>query len=85
MNKFILVAAIAFSFNVNAGPNDVYVDGYYKSDGTYVSPYKRSYPDNTPYNNHSYLERDTGSTNKWIRPDAYNKSETRRNTNRFRF
>jgi len=32
---------------------DVYVDGYYRSDGTYVQPHYRSSPDGDPSNNWS--------------------------------
>lgn len=32
---------------------DVYVNGYYKSNGTYVEPYYRSNPDGNQYNNWS--------------------------------
>jgi hypothetical protein len=33
---------------------DVYVNGYTKKDGTYVSPHHRSSPDNTVTNNYGY-------------------------------
>jgi hypothetical protein len=33
---------------------DVYVNGYYRKDGTYVRPHYRSAPDGNPYNNYSY-------------------------------
>ena len=32
---------------------DEYVQGYYRSNGTYVQPYMRSSPDGNPYNNFS--------------------------------
>ncbi len=32
----------------------VSVRGYTRSNGTYVSPHIRSYPDGNPYNNYSY-------------------------------
>ncbi|MEO0285246.1 MAG: hypothetical protein ABIM31_00350 [candidate division WOR-3 bacterium] len=32
----------------------VHVRGYYRSDGTYVKPHYRSYPDDNPYNNWSF-------------------------------
>lgn len=35
----------------NSGPGYHNVDGYYRSDGTYVQPYIRSNPDGNPYNN----------------------------------
>ncbi len=31
-----------------------YVQGYYRSDGTYVQPYRRSDSDGSPFNNYSY-------------------------------
>lgn len=55
MKKFILciLAAAAFAFPsgiANAG----YVNGYYRSDGTYVQPHYRSDPDGNPNNNYSH-------------------------------
>src|SRR5439155_18849094 len=32
----------------------VHVRGYFRKDGTYVSPHVRSYPDGIPYNNYSF-------------------------------
>ncbi len=32
----------------------VHVNGYYRSNGTYVSGYERTAPDGIPYNNYSY-------------------------------
>ena len=34
--------------------SQVYVSGYYKSNGTYVAPHYRTAPDSKPYNNYSY-------------------------------
>jgi len=34
-------------------PNSHSVDGYARKDGTYVSPYRATNPDNTQYNNYS--------------------------------
>lgn len=31
---------------------DVYVDGHFRQDGTYVQPHHRSAPDSNPYNNY---------------------------------
>ncbi|MFA6280231.1 MAG: hypothetical protein WC612_05520 [Bdellovibrionales bacterium] len=33
-------------------PDDVYVNGYSRQDGTYVEPHYRSAPDGNPYNNY---------------------------------
>ncbi|MGF3105757.1 hypothetical protein [Rossellomorea sp. DUT-2] len=35
----------------NSNPGTHQVDGYYKSNGTYVEPYLRSNPDGNPHNN----------------------------------
>src|SRR5258708_912561 len=45
-----LVALLAFSTVAEA---DQWVNGYFRSDGTYVSGYYRSDPDGNPYNNYS--------------------------------
>lgn len=51
----------------------VYVNGYYRSNGTYVQPHYRSSPDSSPYNNYSY----PGNTNPYTgvtatgNPDTY--------------
>ena len=34
--------------------NAASVDGYTRRDGTYVSPYQRTNPDRSPYNNYDY-------------------------------
>ena len=48
----ILVTSItAFNSSANAL---VSVDGYYKSNGTFVAPHFRTSPDGNPYNNFSY-------------------------------
>ena len=47
----ITVALVALAVVVSA---DVYVNGYTRSNGTYVSPHVRSSPDSSPYNNYSY-------------------------------
>jgi hypothetical protein len=63
---FLLVAA----FPVEAA---VAVKGYFRKDGTYVSPHYRSNPDGNPYNNWSY----PGNTNPYTgktatgNPDTY--------------
>lgn len=52
---------------------DVYVNGYYRKNGTYVQPHYRSNPDGNPYNNWSY----PGNTNPYTgettggNPDTY--------------
>lgn len=41
-------------FNTNVAFADVWVNGYTRSNGTYVQGYYRSSPDSNPYNNYSY-------------------------------
>ena len=54
MKKIItitLMSLIAIGSTVAA---QTWVNGYYKSNGTYVSSHYRTSPDNSPYNNYSY-------------------------------
>lgn len=48
----IMSLAIVFGITVCAKA-DVYVHGYYRSNGSYVEPHYRSNPDNSIYNNWS--------------------------------
>lgn len=55
MKKFILRAIktlVLFAISLNAY-SQVYVKGYFKSNGTYVQPHYRSYPNGNPYDNWS--------------------------------
>jgi hypothetical protein len=52
MKKFIVAFIMLISLATMAFA-DVYVNGYYRKDGTYVSPHVRSNPDGNPYNNYS--------------------------------
>lgn len=69
-----LLLAFGASFAVASAA--VYVNGYYKSNGTYVAPHYRSSPDGNPYNNYSY----PGNTNPYTgvtatgNPDTYLKN-----------
>lgn len=54
MKKIFFVAFVMFfSFAGVAFAQDGYVNGYYRSDGTYVQPHYRSQADGNPYNNYS--------------------------------
>lgn len=50
------MGTLVFSTEVFA--RDVYVKGYYRSDGTYVRPHIRSAPDNYKWNNYGPSQRD---------------------------
>ena len=64
--KILLVAAFAVAWIILLSPSsadalsyrrsasDVYVRGYYRSNGTYVQPHYRSRPDGIVTNNYSY-------------------------------
>lgn len=52
-----LIITLAIIASSSAALADVYVNGYYKSNGTYVNPYHRTYPDANPYNNYEYTRR----------------------------
>lgn len=53
MQKSLLPALIMLSsLNATAVSADVYVDGYYRDDGTYVQPHVRSSPDGQTWNNY---------------------------------
>ena len=47
---FIAICLLGFA---NVCFADVYVNGYYRSNGTYVQPHYRSNPDGYSYNNYS--------------------------------
>lgn len=64
MKKLILLFSIftcLLSISFSIAYADVYVHGYTRKDGTYVSPHYRSNPDSSPYNNWSY----PGNTNPY--------------------
>lgn len=53
MKKLVLLI-VAISIASISLQADVYVNGYYRNNGTYVQPHYRSNPDGNPYNNYSY-------------------------------
>lgn len=55
MKRIITVASLLATVIGIAGPAqaDVYVDSYYRSNGTYVEPYYRSSPNSSVYDNYS--------------------------------
>lgn len=46
---------------------DVYVEGYYRKDGTYVRPHIRSNPDGVKWNNYGPSQRSSELMNPWSR------------------
>lgn len=53
-NTFMLFSAVAVTLfgALSANAADQYVNGYYRSNGTYVQGYHRTAPDNTVNNNY---------------------------------
>ena len=52
MKKLVLIGMFLMG-GIQLSFADVYVHGYFRSNGTYVAPYYRSDPDGNPYNNFS--------------------------------
>ena len=59
-----LVGSFLFSYSAEAG----YVNGYYRSNGTYVQPYSRSESNYTVRDNYSYK----GNTNPYTGETGHN-------------
>ncbi len=66
---FILVCISSFA---QTNPNHVRVNGYYKSDGTYVKPYFRTAPNQTNRDNFSTRGNVNPYSGKpgWVEPDS---------------
>jgi hypothetical protein len=60
MKKIIISIVFALTL-INTVTADVWVDGYFRSDGTYVQGHYRSSPDSSVTNNWSY----SGNTNPY--------------------
>ena len=58
VSAFVAVPAVA---------GDVYVDGYYRDDGTYVRPHVRSSPDSSISNNYGPSQSDSELMNPYSR------------------
>ena len=53
MKKLFLSLALAVVAQISFGQSTVYVNGYYRSNGTYVQGHYRTTPNNTVYDNYS--------------------------------
>jgi hypothetical protein len=53
MKKLFFTLVLAFVAQFSFGQNTVYVNGYYRSNGTYVQPHYRTSPNNTVQDNWS--------------------------------
>lgn len=75
MFLFLLVASSGTAF-----AQDVYVNDYYRSDGTYVQPHYRSQADDNPYNNYSTQGNTNPYTGEQGTRDPYNSGDSYRNS-----
>lgn len=69
MKKLLLASCLAaLSLSAAAGQ----VDGYFRSDGSYVAPYQRSAPDNQRWNNYGSQTNGGSQRDEFSSPPAYN-------------
>lgn len=78
MKKVIFAAFLVASSSAMA---DHYVNGYYRSNGTYVQPHMQSDPNQYRYDNYSsqgntnpYTGQQGTQTNEYSNPPTYNKT-----------
>ena len=67
--SIILLCLLAASGAVIA--KDVYVEGHYRKDGTYVEPHHRSSPNSNPYDNYSTKGNENPYTGQQGAVDPY--------------
>lgn len=73
MKRVLAFAAFFFLVisNVSAFAGDVYVNGYYRSNGTYVRPHYRSAPDGIRSNNYGPSQTDSQLLNPRTRDNDH--------------
>lgn len=81
MKKEIVLAAALVALTATAAFADEYVNGYTRSDGTYVEPHYRSSPNQYRNDNYSsqgntnpYTGERGSQRNEYSNPPAYNQS-----------
>jgi hypothetical protein len=73
MKKLFFTLALAFVAQLSFGQSTVYVNGYYRNDGTYVQPHYRTSPNYTVYDNWSTypnVNPYTGQTGTKVYPQS---------------
>lgn len=82
MKKLLFIFGFMFVTTViSAQTKQIWVNGYYKSDGNYVSGYYKSVPDNTSTNNYSYYNNINPNTgNQGTQKLYYNTTPTQSRT-----
>ena len=74
MKKIIYLLFLIASLLTQVSAKDVYVNGYYRSNGTYVRGHYRTAPDNTLMNNYSTRGNTNPYTGKKGHLDPYTTS-----------
>jgi len=85
MKKLFFTLALAFIAQFSFGQQTVYVNGYYRSNGTYVQPHYRTSPNNTVYDNWSTypnVNPYTGQTGTRYY-NSYSNNSSNYNSNRY--
>jgi len=59
MRKVVVLTVFTLLFTSNSFSKDVYVDGYYRSDGAYVRPHVRSSPNSSRSDNYGPSRNDS--------------------------
>ena len=72
MKKILLLLAVIGCF-AHSQAEGASVEGYFRRDGTYVSPYQRTTPDSNPYNNYNFPGNYNPNTGRITpgNPDTY--------------
>lgn len=63
----IVLSTFLILVSIGVASADVYVDGYYRSDGTYVQPHVRSSPDGQRWNNYGPSQSPSDRFNPGLR------------------
>lgn len=72
MRKTLIMIIAVQVLNANfayADLSDIYIDPYYRQDGTKVEGHYRTFPDNIPYNNYSFPGNTNPYTNELVSPN----------------
>ena len=75
----LFIASFFLQLASNSAEAYVYVNGYYRSNGTYIEPYVRSNPNGIRYDNYGYRGGsyyndsyyDSGYSSDWYTPSYY--------------
>lgn len=71
ISKTLTAVVLAFGLATTAIAEDVYVNGYFRNDGTYVRPHYRTAPNNSVWDNYSTKGNLNPYTGQWGTKDPY--------------